>query len=195
VRGINVCGHEALALGDKSETIVESPTMERSRNLVEQAEQSAQAASPVFRQGITEIRSFTSMIEEKIPLGLKEDGTPYRVLVADDSLFIAKQLGQIFTSEKFEIVATATNGAQAVESYKELSPDLITLDITMPVMDGVTALEQIMAYDQNAKVIMASALGKEDVVKKCIQTGAKSYILKPFDRTKVLERVVFVLNH
>jgi two-component system chemotaxis response regulator CheY len=135
------------------------------------------------------------MIDEKTPLGLKEDGTPFRVLLADDSLFIAKQLGQILASEKFEIVATAANGAQAVESYKDLSPDLVTLDITMPVMDGVTALEQIMAYDKNAKVVMASALGKEDVVKKCIQTGAKSYILKPFDRTKVLERVVFVLNH
>jgi two-component system chemotaxis response regulator CheY len=135
------------------------------------------------------------MIDEKIPLGLKEDGTPFRVLLADDSLFIAKQLGQILTSEKFEIAATVVNGQQAVESYKEISPDLVTLDITMPVMDGVTALEQIMAYDKKAKVIMASALGKEDVVKKCIQTGAKSFILKPFDRAKVLERIVFVLHH
>jgi two-component system chemotaxis response regulator CheY len=133
------------------------------------------------------------MIDRKSPLGLKEDGMPFRVLLADDSPLIAKQLGQILASEKFKVVATVTNGAQAVECYKELSPDLATLDITMPGMDGVTALEQIMAYDKDAKVIMVSALGDEDVVKKCIQTGAKNYILKPFDREKVLERLAFVL--
>jgi two-component system chemotaxis response regulator CheY len=135
------------------------------------------------------------MIDKKTPLGLKENGMPFRVLLADDSLFIAKQLGQILASEKFKVVATVVNGAQAVESYKELSPDLVTLDITMPGMDGITALEYIMDYDKDAKVIMASALGREDVVKKCIQLGAKSYILKPFDREKVLERLAFVLNH
>jgi two-component system chemotaxis response regulator CheY len=137
------------------------------------------------------------MIDEKIPLGLKEDGKAFRVLVTDDSLFIAKQLGQILASEKFEVVATVDNGAKAVESYKEMSPniDLVTLDITMPVMDGVTALQKIIDFDPKAKVIMVSALGKEDVVKQCLQIGAKSYILKPLNREKVLERIVFVLNH
>ncbi|MDR3302949.1 MAG: response regulator [Treponema sp.] len=138
------------------------------------------------------------MIEEKIPLGLKEHGTgsPFRVLVTDDSIFIAKQLGQILTSEKFEVAGTMVNGEQAVESYKEMSPDidLVTLDITMPVMDGVTALEKIIAFDPQAKVIMVSALGKEDVVKKCLQMGAKSYILKPLNREKVLERIKAVLD-
>jgi two-component system chemotaxis response regulator CheY len=143
------------------------------------------------------VRSDTFMIDEKIPLGLKDNGTPFRVLVTDDSLFIAKQLGQILSSEKFEVVGTVDNGAKAVESYKEMSPnvDLVTLDITMPVMDGVAALEQIMAFDPQAKVIMVSALGKEDVVKKCLQIGAKSYILKPLNREKVLERITFVLHH
>lgn len=135
-------------------------------------------------------------INEKQPEGLKDDGTPYRVLVVDDSMFIAKQLGQIFTSEGFEVAATAADGAQGLEKYKELYPniDLVTMDITMPVMDGVSALEKILEFDKNAVVIMVSALGKEDVVKKSLLMGAKSYIVKPLDRKKVLERVVSVLK-
>lgn len=136
-------------------------------------------------------------INEKAPDGIKPDGTPYRVLIVDDSVFIAKQLGQILSSEGFEVVKTANDGAQGVESYKELHPnvDLVTMDITMPVMDGVSALEKIIEFDKNAAVIMVSALGKEDVVKKSLVIGAKGYIVKPLDRKKVLERVVSVLNH
>ena len=135
-------------------------------------------------------------INEKAAEGLKPEGTPYRVLVVDDSMFIAKQLGQIFTSEGFEVAGTAADGAQGVESYKSMHPnvDLVTMDITMPVMDGVTALEKILEFDKEACVIMVSALGKEDVVKKSLLMGAKSYIVKPLDRKKVLERVVSVLK-
>jgi two-component system chemotaxis response regulator CheY len=135
-------------------------------------------------------------LNEKQPEGLKDDGTPYRVLVVDDSMFIAKQLGQIFTSEGFELADTAGDGAQGLEKYKALHPnvDLVTMDITMPVMDGVSALERILEFDKEARVIMVSALGKEDVVKKCLLMGAKSYIVKPLDRKKVLERVVSVLK-
>jgi two-component system chemotaxis response regulator CheY len=135
-------------------------------------------------------------INEKVAEGIKPEGTPYRVLIVDDSMFIAKQLGQIFTSEGFEVAATAVDGAQGVEKYKELqlSIDLVTMDITMPVMDGVSALEKILEFDKNANIIMVSALGKEDVVKKCLLMGAKSYIVKPLDRKKVLERVVSVLK-
>jgi len=135
-------------------------------------------------------------INEKEPDGLKPDGTPYRVLIIDDSMFIAKQLGQILTSEGFEVVGAVTDGLQGIEKYKELYPniDLVTMDITMPVMDGVSALEKILEFDKNATVIMVSALGKEDVVKKSLLLGAKSYIVKPLDRKKVLERVVSVLK-
>jgi two-component system chemotaxis response regulator CheY len=135
-------------------------------------------------------------INDKPPEGTKPEGTPYRVLVVDDSMFIAKQLGQIFTSEGFEVAATDADGAQGGEKYKELHPnvDLVTMDITMPVMDGVSALEKILEFDKNACVIMVSALGKEDVVKKSLLMGAKSYIVKPLDRKKVLERVVSVLK-
>jgi two-component system chemotaxis response regulator CheY len=135
-------------------------------------------------------------INDKPPEGTKPEGGSYRVLIVDDSMFIAKQLGQIFTSEGFEVAGTAADGAQGVEKYKELYPnvDLVTMDITMPVMDGVSALEKILEFDKNAVVIMVSALGKEDVVKKSLLMGAKSYIVKPLDRKKVLERVVSVLK-
>ena len=133
-------------------------------------------------------------INDKPPEGERPEGGAYRVLVVDDSMFIAKQLGQIFSSEGYEVVGTAADGAQGVEKFKELKPDLVTMDITMPVMDGVSALEKILEFDKNACVIMVSALGKEDIVKKSLLMGAKSYIVKPLDRKKVLERVVTVLK-
>ncbi|MCQ2982090.1 MAG: response regulator [Treponemataceae bacterium] len=130
-------------------------------------------------------------INERPPEGLKDDGTKVRVLVVDDSIFVAKQLGQILTSEGYEVVATAEDGKEGVDKYKELCPnvDIVTMDITMPKMDGITALEHIMAFDKNARVVMVSALGKEELVKKSLLLGAKNYIVKPLDRKKVLERI------
>jgi len=83
-----------------------------------------------------------------------------------------------------------------LEKYKEIYPniDLVTLDITMPKMDGVTALTRILEFDKDAKVIMISALGKQDLVKKSLMIGAKNYIVKPLDRKRVLERIVSVLK-
>lgn len=136
-------------------------------------------------------------INERKPDGLKPDGTPYRILVVDDSMFVAKQITQILTSEGYDVVGQAADGLLGLERYKELYPsvDLVTMDITMPNMDGVAALERILDYDKGAVVVMVSALGKEDVVKKCLLLGAKSYIVKPLDRKKVLERIVSVLKH
>lgn len=130
-------------------------------------------------------------INDRPPEGLNADGTKKRVLVVDDSMFVAKQLGQILTSEGYEVVATAVDGKDGVDKYKDLCPnvDLVTMDITMPRMDGLAALEQIMAFDKNAKVVMVSALGKEELVKKSLLLGAKNYIVKPLDRKKVLERI------
>lgn len=130
-------------------------------------------------------------INDRSPDGQKNDGSKIRVLVVDDSMFVAKQIGQILTSEGYEIVATAADGKEGVDKYKELYPDvdLVTMDITMPRMDGITALEQIIAFDKDAKVVMISALGKEELVKKSLLTGAKNYIVKPLDRKKVLERI------
>jgi len=130
-------------------------------------------------------------INERPPEGIKVDGSKFRVMIVDDSMFVAKQLTQILTSDGYEIVATAQDGKEGVDKYKELCPnvDLVTMDITMPRMDGITALEQIMAFDKNARVVMVSALGKEELVKKSLLSGAKNYIVKPLDRKKVLERI------
>lgn len=135
-------------------------------------------------------------INQKKAEGTRPGGEPYRVLVVDDSMFVTKQITQILNSEGFEVVATAGDGQEGVEKYKEFYPniDLVTMDITMPKMDGVTALEQIINFDAEAKVIMISALGKQDLVKKSLLLGAKNYIVKPLDRKKVLERLLMALK-
>lgn len=134
--------------------------------------------------------------EGAAPAGTRPDGKPFKILVVDDSIFVTKQLNQILTSEGYEVVDTAYDGLEGVEKYKAMCPDvdLVTMDITMPKMDGITALEQIMTFDKNAKVVMISALGKEELVKKALLLGAKNYIVKPLDRKKVLERLTTVLT-
>jgi two-component system chemotaxis response regulator CheY len=140
-------------------------------------------------------QDFPSINERKAE-GIKENGEPYKVLIVDDSMFVTKQISQILTSEGFEVVGTASDGQQGIEKYKELYPnvDVVTMDITMPKMDGVSALEQIIEFDKNAVVVMISALGKQDLVKKSLLVGAKNYIVKPLDRKKVLERILMSLN-
>lgn len=135
-------------------------------------------------------------INDRVPAGQKSNGAPYRVLVVDDSMFVSKQIGQILTSEGYEVADTAVDGVDGVEKYKAMSPgvDLVTMDITMPKMDGITALEKILEFDKNAKVVIISALGKEELVKKALLLGAKNYIVKPLDRKKVLERIASVLK-
>ena len=134
-------------------------------------------------------------INERTPDGKRDDGTSFRLLLVDDSMFIIKQLTQYLTSEGYEILGTANNGEEALEKYKELAPnvDLVTMDITMPKVDGVEALESILNFDKNAKIVMISALGKQDLVKKALLLGAKNYIVKPLDRQKVLERIRMTL--
>ncbi len=141
------------------------------------------------------VSEFPNM-NDKRPEGLREDGKPYRVLIIDDSMFVIKQINQILTSDGFNVIATAGDGREGLDKYKELYPnvDLVTMDITMPNLDGVSALEKILEFDKNAKVIMISALGKEDLVKKALMLGARNYIVKPLDRKKVLERIVMSLK-
>ncbi|MBP7552034.1 MAG: response regulator [Spirochaetes bacterium] len=136
------------------------------------------------------------MSDNKSPVGAKGDGTFFKALIIDDSVFVVKQLSQILQSEKFEILGAANDGVEGFEKYKELHPnvDIVTLDITMPKMDGISTLEKIIEFDKNAKIIMISALGKEDLVKKALISGAKNYIVKPLDRDKVLSRIETVLK-
>jgi two-component system chemotaxis response regulator CheY len=128
--------------------------------------------------------------------GLNKRGQPYRVLIIDDLPLTAKQLGKILTTEGFDVVDTAVNGYQGVMMYKALHPtvDLVTLDITKPGLDGVSALEMILEFNKQAKVIMISGNDNKDMIIKCLQKGAKSYIVKPLDRDKVLKRVVPVVG-
>ena len=128
--------------------------------------------------------------------GVKKDGTPYKILIVDDSKFVKKQLSKILISEGFEVIGTAAHGAEAVDKYKEMQADidLVTMDITMPGMDGITAMKKIVQFDSSAKVVMVSALGKQDLVKKSFMLGASNYIVKPLNRDKVIERLSYVLN-
>lgn len=134
--------------------------------------------------------------EDGFPIGKKSTGGNYRVLIVDDSQFIIKQMSQIFMSRDFEIVGTAQNGKEGIEQYKSHYPnvDFVTLDITMPEMDGLETLKKIREADPNATVIMVTALGTADAVKEAIKLGAKGYIVKPLDREKVLERIGQILK-
>lgn len=130
------------------------------------------------------------------PGGLSASGRPYRILLIDDSAFSIKQLSQILTSEGYKIVGRASNGWEGLEKFKEIYPnvDLVTMDIIMPEIDGITCLAKILEFDPDVKVVMISSLGKENLVKKAMEIGAKSYIVKPLNRKKVLDRVAAVLQ-
>lgn len=110
-----------------------------------------------------------------------------RVLIVDDAIFMRKSLSLILKKTGFEIVGEADNGINGVLKYAELKPDLVTMDITMPFMDGITALKEIKKIDTNAKVIMVSAMGQEAYVREAIVAGAKSFIVKPFKENHVIK--------
>jgi two-component system chemotaxis response regulator CheY len=112
-----------------------------------------------------------------------------KVLIVDDAAFMRMMIKNILTKNGFEVVGEASNGAEAVELYKKLQPDLVTMDITMPEMDGIEALKKIKEIDPNAKVIMVSAMGQQQLVIEAIQAGAKDFIVKPFQPDRLLEAV------
>ncbi|RPF55985.1 response regulator [Aquisalibacillus elongatus] len=117
-----------------------------------------------------------------------------KVLIVDDAAFMRMMIKDILEKNGFEIVGEAEDGNQAVEQYKELKPDLVTLDITMPEKDGLTALKEIVGDDPGAKVVMCSAMGQQAMVIDAIQAGAKDFIVKPFQSDRVLEAINKVLN-
>jgi two-component system chemotaxis response regulator CheY len=112
-----------------------------------------------------------------------------RILVTDDALFMRVTLKNILTQNGFEVVAEASNGAESVALYKEHKPDVVTMDITMPEMDGICALKQIRAHDPSANVVMCTAMGQKNLVVEAIQAGAKDFIVKPFQADRVVEAV------
>lgn len=117
-----------------------------------------------------------------------------KILIVDDAKFMRVTLANILSSEGHDIVGEAQNGQEAVELYEELQPDLVTMDITMPVMDGLEAIRRIIALDDQAKVIVCSAMGQQKVVVEAIELGAKDFIIKPFERTNVIDSVNNVLD-
>ncbi len=116
------------------------------------------------------------------------------ILVVDDAAFMRMMIKDILTKHGYEVVGEAENGNEAVEKYKELSPDLVTMDITMPEKDGIQALKEIKQVDSNAKVIMCSAMGQQAMVIEAIQSGAKDFIVKPFQAERVIESVKKILG-
>jgi len=117
-----------------------------------------------------------------------------RILIVDDAAFMRMMLKDILTKNGYTVVGEAENGLVAVEMYKELKPDLVTMDITMPEMDGITAVKEIKKIDPGAKIIMCSAMGQQAMVIDSIQAGAQDFIVKPFQPERVLEAVEKVLG-
>ena len=111
------------------------------------------------------------------------------VLIVDDALFMRMMIRDILSKDGFEIAGEAENGAEAVERFKEVQPDLVTMDIVMPEMDGIEAVKQIMKIDPNAKILMCSAMGQQPLVVEALEAGAKDFIIKPFQPAKVIEAV------
>ena len=117
-----------------------------------------------------------------------------RILVADDAAFMRMMIKNILTQNGHEVVGEAENGAEAVARYAELKPDVTTMDITMPEKDGIAALKEILAADPSAKVVMCSALGQEAKVIASIRSGAKDFVVKPFQQDRVLSAATKALG-
>lgn len=132
--------------------------------------------------------------EENRKEGLKADGVPYRVLVVDDSIITRKVVKRILTSEQYEICGEAEDGDQVLDLYKELRPDIITLDMHMSRVDGIVALKQILDFDANARVVMLTGAEEKKNIIRAISLGAKDYVVKPPAPEGLLEKIKNVLQ-
>ncbi len=117
-----------------------------------------------------------------------------RVLVVDDAIFMRRMISDILVENGMEIVGEADTGAKAIDRFKELRPDLVTMDIIMPEMNGIDAVRKIMEFDAQAKVVMCSALGQQALVQDAIAAGAKDFLIKPFNAARVVEVIAKVFN-
>ncbi len=118
-----------------------------------------------------------------------------KIMVVDDAAFMRMMLKDILTKSGYEVIGEAENGLRAVERYNELSPDLTLMDITMPELDGIQAVKRIKEIDPNAKIIMCSAMGQQAMVLESIQAGARDFIVKPFQKDRIVEAVSKVLSY
>jgi two-component system chemotaxis response regulator CheY len=122
-----------------------------------------------------------------------------KVLIVDDAMFMRNMIGDIFEGknfdgQEFKVVAEAENGIEAVEKYQEHNPDIVTMDIVMPEMTGIEALKEIMKLDSKANIVMCSALGQDSLVMEALDSGARDFIVKPFQPEKVLDVVLRILK-
>ncbi len=117
-----------------------------------------------------------------------------RVLIVDDATFMRMMVKDILEKNGYEVIGEANNGIKAVEIYKAEKPDIVTMDITMPEMDGIEAVKQIKAFDPSAKIVMCSAMGQQSMVMDAIKAGAKDFIVKQFQADRVLEAIKKVLG-
>ncbi|PHV71753.1 two-component system response regulator [Sporanaerobium hydrogeniformans] len=116
------------------------------------------------------------------------------VLIVDDAAFMRMMIKDILSKNGYDVAGEADNGLKAVDKYKELNPDLVLMDITMPEMNGIDAVKNIKAFDPSAKIVMCSAMGQQAMVIESIQAGARDFIVKPFQADRVLEAVRKVLG-
>jgi len=117
-----------------------------------------------------------------------------KIIVVDDAKFMRLTLTNILTKANHEVIGEGENGKEAIELYRELQPDLVTMDITMPVMSGLDAVKEIKKEFPSAKVIMCSAMGQQKMVVEAIEAGAKDFIVKPFDESRVIDAINRVLS-
>jgi two-component system chemotaxis response regulator CheY len=117
-----------------------------------------------------------------------------KVLIVDDAQFMRTMLKQLIEENNYNVVGEAENGHEAIELYKELNPDLVTMDITMPDMDGIEATKSILDFDPDAKIIMCSAMGQKPMVVEALESGAKDFIVKPIQPEKVKETLSSILE-
>lgn len=117
-----------------------------------------------------------------------------RILIVDDSSFMREMLGDIFTGAGYEIAGEAADGKETLDRYRAVKPDLVTMDIVMPEINGIEAVKQLIQEDPKAKVLMVSAMGQQALIKEALQAGAKGFVVKPFNPEKVIEEVRRVLG-
>lgn len=123
----------------------------------------------------------------------KDKNKMARILIVDDAAFMRMMLKDILTRNGYEVCGEGINGKDGIDKFKELKPDLVTLDITMPEMTGLDALKEIMKLNPDAKAVMCSAMGQQAMVIEAIQSGAKDFIVKPFQADRVIESIKKVL--
>jgi two-component system chemotaxis response regulator CheY len=121
-------------------------------------------------------------------------GDPKRVLIVDDARIIRNILRALMQKMGLKVAGEAVNGAEGIRMYEELRPDLVTMDITMPVVDGLTATKTIMTSDPNARIIMVTSVGQENVMKEAILLGARDFIVKPFNEDRIMSAIRRVLQ-